>query len=645
MSLFKFKYLSLKIKIFSLFVIVFSMVFLIFPIFAINLVEKEMIKSMLIEIDKKIETISKLHNSFLKKNDTSKSLTKLVQLENYPYILSCSIYDKNGNLFSEYKKNTKLNSISTLPIKNRTIRTDDIIEISRIIDSENKPIGLINILLTTHDIKKRIAELEDNFLIFRLILFSIMLMIIFIVLNSLFTPLSHFNNAIISFLEQNKDKLDFKGNYGGEVQELSTSFIAMNDKLIRNIEKSKSHNKRYETILNTIPYGVSRYDKNGLFLFGNESFYKIMRNPNKNNFIGSKFFNRVVNENEREGFLSYFQKLIENSEINSEIKQFTTEIKRYDNTKITVHVDWQREMNIQGKTIGFIFITTDITKDNELKKELDILTSNMDNIAKSRTAILEKEIDSIKKKQSKIIQEEKLTALGSLVSGVAHEINTPLGVGISLTSNIIERSEDFIADTNDKNKANLNKYTSLVLESTSMILKNLNKVATHVKQFKTLAIKKNNAEKKIFNVSEALKDSITPYEKEIKDGSHKVYITCDKNLELDSFYSVFTQLISTLLKNSITHGFDHSKNGVIKIIIKKENEDRILLKYYDNGIGVPDDKLEKIFEPFYTTKRGEGFSGLGLYTIYNLITGQLKGTIEIDNTSKEGLGYKIEYPL
>ena len=472
-----------------------------------------------------------------------------------------------------------------------------------------------------------------------------MLMIIFIVLNSLFTPLSHFNNAIISFLEQNKDKLDFKGNYGGEVQELSTSFIAMNDKLIRNIEKSKSHNKRYETILNTIPYGVSRYDKNGLFLFGNESFYKIMRSPNKNNFIGSKFFNRVVNENEREGFLSYFQKLIENSEINSEIKQFTTEIKRYDNTKITVHVDWQREMNIQGKTIGFIFITTDITKDNELKKELDILTSNMDNIAKSRTAILEKEIDSIKKKQSKIIQEEKLTALGSLVSGVAHEINTPLGVGISLTSNIIERSEDFIADTNDKNKANLNKYTSLVLESTSMILKNLNKVATHVKQFKTLAIKKNNAEKKIFNVSEALKDSITPYEKEIKDGSHKVYITCDKNLELDSFYSVFTQLISTLLKNSITHGFDHSKNGVIKIIIKKENEDRILLKYYDNGIGVPNDKLEKIFEPFYTTKRGEGFSGLGLYTIYNLITGQLKGTIEIDNTSKEGLGYKIEYPL
>jgi len=645
MSLFKFKYLSLKIKIFSLFTIIISMIFFIFPIFTINMVEEEMIKNMLSELDKKIETISRLHHNFLDKNDTVKSLEKLVQLENYSYILSCSIYDKNGNLFSEYKKNTKLNSISTLPIRNRTIRKDGSIEISKIISSESKPIGLINIYTTTHHIDSRIAEIKDRFIIFRLVLFSIILVIIFIVINRLFTPLSNFSNTIISFLEQNNDKLEFKDNYEGEVQELSTSFIEMNNKLIHNIEKSKSHNKRYETILNTMPYGVSKYDKNGLFLFGNESFYKIMRSPNKNNFIGSKFFNRVVNENEREGLFSYFQKLIENNEMNSEVKQFTTEIKRYDSTKITVNVNWQREINLQGKTIGFIFITTDITKDNELKKELDILTNNMDSIAKSRTSILEKEIDSIKKKQSKIIQEEKLLALGSLVSGVAHEINTPLGVGISLTSNIIERSEDFIADSNNENKVNSNKYTSLVLESTNMILKNLNKVATHVKQFKTLAIKKSNEEKKVFNVSDALKDSITPFEKEIKNGSHKVYITCDKNLEVDSFYAVFTQLISTLLKNSITHGFDHTKNGVIKIIINKENEERILFKYYDDGIGVPEDKLEKIFEPFYTTKRGDGFSGLGLYTIYNLITGQLKGTIEIDNPSNKGLGYKIEYPL
>ena len=641
MTLIKTKYFSIKAKLLILSIFVLSILFLGLPFFSIQFFENELKDIAIEEIERKIEIISVLHYEFLKNKDTSSSISQLIQFENYSNVLACTIYDKNGDLFSEYKKNTLINSKSSIPLKNNFVERNKSIEITRrIINYDKELMGAINFVISLEQIQTKIEEIKNKIFIIRIILFSIAMFIYFIIINNILKPISILNRTISDIINKNDFSRKLDNNYKGELAELADNFNSIKELLLKSIKENEKNRSTYSSFLKAIPFGVSAYDKNRIFLYANDAYCDIYKIKDSKILVGSKLFSRIDNPKEKEQVISDFENISENIST----KHLETMILRYDNTTANIKMNILIERDSSNDITSYVIITTDISENIELEKELNIVSNEMNNIAKTRTSELEHQLDSFKQNQNQIIQNEKLKALGSLVTGIAHELNTPLGVGISLTSNIAEKAEIMNELKNNFEQNEIIDFINLIHESSSIILKNLKKVASQVKLFKTIATDKNTEPKKRFNISDTLKNIISQYKNNLQIDGHKIFVTCDKDLEINSYYSIFYQIISNLVKNSILHGFENTTKGVIKIIVKKENDNLIII-FSDNGKGIPITLYNKILEPFYTTKRGEGSIGLGLYIVFNLVNSKLKGKISFNQMISNGIECTISFPL
>jgi signal transduction histidine kinase len=238
-----------------------------------------------------------------------------------------------------------------------------------------------------------------------------------------------------------------------------------------------------------------------------------------------------------------------------------------------------------------------------------------------------------------------MAALGNLVAGVAHEINTPLGVGITAASFLNEKTEEYIGKYKNGGlkRSDLEKYTGIASESSAMILTNLNRAADLVKSFKQVAVDQSTDERRKFNLKEYLDKLLFSLEPNFKKTKHTVTLNCPEDLVISSYPGVFSQIITNLIMNSMVHGFKEVNDGKIKIDIYKE-ENLIALCYTDNGMGMDTETLEKVFDPFFTTNRSSGGTGLGMHILYNLVTQSLGGQMECTSTPDKGVVFLIRIP-
>ena len=245
-----------------------------------------------------------------------------------------------------------------------------------------------------------------------------------------------------------------------------------------------------------------------------------------------------------------------------------------------------------------------------------------------------------------IFKTEKMASLGNIVAGVAHEINTPLGIGVSIASHI----ESINAESLEKirngtmTKEDLIKFMKDVSESVDLLGSNLRRGANLVKNFKKVAVNQNNEEKEMFNLKENIESIIVSLRGEYKKKNHRIGLYCDGNLNIWSYPGLFSQIFTNLIMNSIFHGFQNTREGFIKIDCRIDN-DKLMISYEDNGQGISPENMEKIYEPFFTTKRSEGSSGLGMNIIFNIITQNLDGKIEGYSQLGKYTKFEIEIPL
>lgn len=269
--------------------------------------------------------------------------------------------------------------------------------------------------------------------------------------------------------------------------------------------------------------------------------------------------------------------------------------------------------------------------------------------SKKRNATLSLEIENKKsiliKQNKKIIEIEKMAALGDLVAGVSHEINTPLSVSItanSYLSDTVARYENLLA-SGKMTKNDLSFMMKNIIETSSILTTNLQRAADLVVNFKRIAVDQSDVKRETFDVYRYIDMIVTSLKHEYKRTKHKIHINGSIGMIISSYPHAFISIITNFIMNSLKHGYADKEYGDIYIdIIKKETT--MVLKYRDEGRGITAENMSHIFEPFFTTNRGDG-TGLGLSIVYQIVINQLKGTVDCESIVDEGTTFIIEFPI
>ena len=284
----------------------------------------------------------------------------------------------------------------------------------------------------------------------------------------------------------------------------------------------------------------------------------------------------------------------------------------------------------------------------EMKKTNQELRKNQNELEKrvqQRTIELEESFDNLKNTQEQLIQTEKMASLGRLVAGVAHEINTPIGIAITASSYLEHTSKEFhqLVNNNNISKKMLANYIETTTTSSKLIQSNLNRAAELIQGFKEVAVDQSSDEIREFDLKEYFNEILASLHPKIKRSHCKVDVSCPENISVNTSPGAIAQIMTNLVINAIVHGFEGKDNGSITILVKVDNN-HINLTFQDDGCGIHPNNLNNIFEPFFTTKRGKGGSGLGMHIVYNLVTQSLHGSIKCISTLGEGTSFMIRFP-
>lgn len=268
------------------------------------------------------------------------------------------------------------------------------------------------------------------------------------------------------------------------------------------------------------------------------------------------------------------------------------------------------------------------------------------NQLEKKTNDLEETMNVLLKTQKQLVQSEKLAALGNLVAGIAHEVNTPVGVALTASTHLNKLTTDIAAlfNNNELKKSNLTEFLDNIKEGSQILESNLRRAADLIRSFKQVAVDQSNQSKRRFNVKDYLNEILLSLQPKTKYFKHQIIVNCPDDIVIYSYPGVISQVITNLLMNSYTHAFDKNDEGAIRISIEKAGN-KLILKFFDNGKGIPEQYIDKIFEPFFTTSRGDGGTGLGLHVVYNLVTQILKGSLSVASKLNKGTDFSLEFPL
>ncbi|CAA0087041.1 Sporulation kinase E [Zhongshania aliphaticivorans] len=250
----------------------------------------------------------------------------------------------------------------------------------------------------------------------------------------------------------------------------------------------------------------------------------------------------------------------------------------------------------------------------------------------------------LRETQDHLVESEKMASLGGLVAGFAHELNTPLGIAITAESTL----QDDIAKLTASLESSANMETSSVLarmrEASQIVLANVQRAGGLIVSFKQVSVDQATTETRSINLYEYLTDVLMHLSPNYRRSGHEVVLDCPADISIRTVPGGIAQVVINLLNNSLIHAFPHSEKGHIHLSVTRQ-QDNVVIRFSDDGIGISELNQKKVFEPFYTTRRGSGGTGLGLHVVYNIVNRQLKGRISIVNQAVSGTSFEIVLPM
>lgn len=394
------------------------------------------------------------------------------------------------------------------------------------------------------------------------------------------------------------------------------------------------------SLINALPLPIHARSLDGKYLFVNDMFLKKNYIDNRDDIINRSINNTPgLSPEEIQIFLKQDKYVIENS-VTQIYETSFYDVNKKENKQYKVYKNPFKYYGVDSA----LCILDDITDLKKSQMKVIELNRNLEEKIKKRTKDLEDTIERLNDTQNELVETKKMASITTLVVGIAHEMNTPLGIGLTQITFLSEISKklkkDF--DKNSIKRTALEKYIDDAIQSVDLVLNSLKKTITMVNRFKEISIQKNDTTT-TFSLKKTLKQSLRIFLNSQNITNIDVNLHIKDDIEITTFKEAFLKVMENLVDNTIIHG-KLKENGQINITAyDKENE--LIIDYRDNGVGIDEEAADRLFDPFYTTNRKEGQIGLGLSIVYAIIRNKLKGHIEyFIPSNNKGLGLKITIP-
>ncbi len=282
-----------------------------------------------------------------------------------------------------------------------------------------------------------------------------------------------------------------------------------------------------------------------------------------------------------------------------------------------------------------------------LEHSLAELERQKSNVEQARSD-LASVVQTLKQAQTNLVTSEKMAALGALVAGVAHELNTPIGNSLLTASALSDMVRDFerrLASDGGLKRSALEAHLAEARKACDIMNTSLTRAADLITSFKQVAVDQASGQRRKFRLDDVVRDTLATYATQLRRRVCEVSVDVPADLEFDSYPGSLSQVVSNLIGNALLHGFDGRESGAITITARRSREDTVTLEFRDDGVGMTPGTLHKIFDPFFTTKLGQGGSGLGMNIVYNIVTGVLRGTIRVEAEAGKGTCVTLELPV
>jgi len=438
--------------------------------------------------------------------------------------------------------------------------------------------------------------------------------------------------------------------------ELSAANTAL-EKAIEESQLSERVTKTYkdhlQLMMNSTAEAILGIDKAGLCTFANSNCVQILGYTSEENLLGKKLEEIIsIRPANTKGAKSQSLSLMKAVQQDEKWESDDEFLYCQDGTSFPVEY-WVHPIKKEGLTEGYVITFINISRRKIIDAELTSHREHLAELVEERTLELhlsnnelQNNIAKLQETQTQLVQAEKMASLGGLVAGFAHEINTPLGIGVTSASNIHEKINKLhhAFESGEMKRSDLESFITHSRQGSDILMRNLQRTSELIRGFKQVAIDQSSEEWRAIELHDYVDEFILSIKPKWKRTAIKLVNDCNPDLKIYSHPGAIYQILSNLVINALIYAFDENQEGRIYIRIKADDK-FVCLDISDNGKGISDENQKKIFDPFFTTRRGSGGSGLGLHIVYNLVTGTLKGTISCASHIGEGAVFHIKFPF
>lgn len=283
----------------------------------------------------------------------------------------------------------------------------------------------------------------------------------------------------------------------------------------------------------------------------------------------------------------------------------------------------------------------------EVFRENAIAKQNAETDLRAAKDNAERALAELSAAQQNLIDAERLAALGGLVAGVAHEVNNPIGISLTVASSFARRSDTFENELKSKTplrRSQLEEFVQTCRDAAQQLVANLHRAADLIQSFKQVAVDRSHAERREFDLREATDQIVASVRPVLRKTPVNVVIDVPEGLIIDSYPGAYGQILTNLILNASNHAFQEGETGTVSIVARSRGADEIEISFSDDGAGMTPDIQRKAFDPFFTTRRNMGGTGLGLHIVYSLVTQQLGGRLVLESKPGQGTTFRIIMP-
>lgn len=330
-----------------------------------------------------------------------------------------------------------------------------------------------------------------------------------------------------------------------------------------------------------------------------------------------------------------------------------TAVLRPDGSEIPVSQLILAHHDEQGQLQFFSTIIRDISERKRNAEELRRLNLELERRVEQRTAELastnadlHQTLETLQHAQDELVRSEKLASLGSLVAGVAHELNTPLGNSLTLATALADHVRQFNAEFSAGNvrRSSLVDFVDFSQKACAILTSSLFTASELISHFKQVAVDQTSEQRRPFELAETVSEVVMTLQPQFKKTPHQLQIAIPAGIAMDSFPGPLGQVITNLVSNALIHGLPDHPGGTVRIEASS-GDGQATITISDNGKGIPPENLPRIFDPFFTTRLGQGGSGLGLHIVYSIVVQLLGGRITATSELGKGTVFTVQLPL